>query len=130
MKNKLTLLTSILIGGIILIAGSGFAVAQTDTLQGACSGQAFSESATCQGRTLGNPILGPDGIITKVAQILVILVSVIAVIMIIVAGFKYIVSAGDANATKSARDTILYAVIGLLVALFAQGIVSFVLRRL
>lgn len=129
--KKLIILVAMFVSLAIVSLGSSIAFAQTDPLQEACAaGDSFDNSAACKGRTLGNPILGPDGIITKVAQILVILVSIIAVIMIIVAGFKYIVSAGDANATKSARDTILYAVIGLVVALFAQGIVSFVLRRL
>lgn len=130
MKAKLILLTTFL-ASLILFGIGGSVYAQTDPLQGACTtGTSFNDSDTCQGRTAGNPILGPDGIITTVAQILVMLVGIIAVIMIIVSGFKYIVSAGDANAAKSAKDTLLYAVIGLVVAVFAQVIVSFVLKQL
>lgn len=128
MRIKLIFITfSVLIVSILGVSGSVFA--QTDPLVDICTGEA-ARSSTCQGRTVENPILGPNGIITKVAQILVIFVGVASVIMIMVGGFKYMVSAGEAGATKSAKDTILYAVIGLVVAVMAQAIVSFVLRRL
>ncbi|MCA9342848.1 hypothetical protein KC950_02435 [Candidatus Saccharibacteria bacterium] len=130
MKIKLLLLAISLIAGMLVGFSIGEVAAQSDPLVDACVGQAFEESSTCKGRTVENPILGPNGIITKVAQILVIFVGVASVIMIMVGGFKYMVSAGEAGATKSAKDTILYAVIGLVVAVMAQAIVSFVLRRL
>lgn len=55
------------------------------------------------------------------------IVGVAAVIMIIISGFRFVTSGGDANATKSARSGILYAVVGLVVVLLAQAIVWFVL---
>jgi len=56
-------------------------------------------------------------------------VGVIAVIMIIVGGVKYITSSGDSSNTTSAKNTILYAIIGLVVVALAQVIVRFVLNR-
>jgi len=53
-------------------------------------------------------------------------VAVVAVMMIIYGGMQYVLSSGDAGKTKKARDTILYAVIGLVVALMAQALVYFV----
>lgn len=47
----------------------------------------------------------------------------IAVIMIVIGGIRYTLSGGDAGQTKSAKNTILYSVIGLVVAMFASGIV-------
>ena len=69
---------------------------------------------------------GFGNIIKNVINILSILVGAVSVIMLIVGGFRYIISNGDANSTKGAKDTILYALIGLIIVLFAQVIVRFV----
>jgi len=61
-----------------------------------------------------------------VLNVLSVLVGIISIIMIIIGGFRYVVSGGDSNSTKGAKDTILYAVIGLVIVLFAQVIVRFV----
>jgi hypothetical protein len=65
--------------------------------------------------------------IQNVIGVMLFAVGVISVIMIVVGGIRYAVSGGDANATKSARDTILYAIVGLIVSLVAWGIVNFVI---
>src|SRR5690606_385058 len=75
-------------------------------------------------------VLGPSGIVTKATQLIVFATGAIAVIMVIIGGFKYVVSGGDSNGIQSAKNTILYSLIGLVVAIFAQVIVSFVLARL
>lgn len=62
-------------------------------------------------------------------NILSIVIGVIAVIMMIIGGFKYITSSGDSNNVNSAKNTILYAVIGLAVAALAQVISRFVVDR-
>jgi hypothetical protein len=67
-----------------------------------------------------------SGIVSTIVNILSMLVGAASVIMIIMGGFKYVTSNGDANSTKSAKDTIMYALIGLLLVGFAQTIVRFV----
>lgn len=57
------------------------------------------------------------------------IVGVAAVIMIIVGGLKYILSQGEGSNTASAKNTILYAIVGLVVVLLAQIIVKFVLKK-
>ena len=57
------------------------------------------------------------------------IIAVIAVIMIIIGGIEYTVSRGDAAKTKKGRDTIIYSVIGLVIALLAFAIVNFVLAE-
>lgn len=57
------------------------------------------------------------------------IVGIIAVVMIIVGGIKYITSSGESGAIQTAKNTILYAVIGLVVVALAQIIVKFVLSR-
>lgn len=54
------------------------------------------------------------------------LVAVIAVIMIIIGGISYVTSSGDASKAKKARDTIIYGLIGLAIAILAFAIVAFV----
>jgi hypothetical protein len=65
-------------------------------------------------------------IIQTVINILSIIVGAVSVIMIIVGGFRYVISGGDANGVQGAKNTIIYAVIGLVVVLFAQIIVRFI----
>ncbi|MGH7195928.1 MAG: hypothetical protein ACREGA_04085 [Candidatus Saccharimonadales bacterium] len=66
----------------------------------------------------------------SIVNVLSIIVGIVAVIMIIVGGLKYVVSAGDAQAASGAKNTILYAIIGLIIAVLAQIIVHFVLNNL
>ncbi len=56
--------------------------------------------------------------------------GLLAVIMIIVGGFQYITSSGNPQATARAKSTITYAIIGLLIAIFAFAIVNFIIERL
>jgi predicted permease len=58
-----------------------------------------------------------------------IIVGAASVIMIIYGGFKYITSGGSDDATKSAKNTILYALVGLIIVLVAQTIVKFVFGK-
>ena len=64
--------------------------------------------------------------IKNVINVLLFILGAIAVIMIVIGGIKYTISNGDASNIKSAKDTILYAVIGLIIALMAYAIVNFV----
>lgn len=68
-------------------------------------------------------------LVTSIINILLFAIGTIAVIMIIVGGIRYTLSNGDASQIKSAKDTILYSVIGLVVSLLAFAIVSFVVGK-
>ena len=64
--------------------------------------------------------------IKTVVNLILFILGIIAVIMIIIGGLRYTTSNGDAGGIKTAKDTILYAVIGLIVAILAFAIVNFV----
>lgn len=66
-------------------------------------------------------------LLKRVINIFSWIVGVIAVIMIIVGGLKYITSGGDSSNVSSAKNTILYALVGLVIVALAQFIVRFVL---
>ncbi len=76
-------------------------------------------------------VKGPklNDIIAAVINLLSIAVGIAAVIMIIVGGFKYITAAGDSSNITSAKNTIVYAIIGLVVVALAQAIVRFVVNK-
>lgn len=68
-------------------------------------------------------------IVTLIVNIFSVVVGIVAVIMIIWGGFKYITSGGDSGNITSAKNTIIYAIIGLVVVALAQFIVQFVLDK-
>lgn len=70
-----------------------------------------------------------NGVITTIVNIFSLIVGIVSVIMIIFGGFKYITSGGDSGKVSEAKNTIIYAVIGLVIVAFAQFIVQFVLDR-
>ncbi|PSO43827.1 hypothetical protein BRC21_02340 [Candidatus Saccharibacteria bacterium SW_7_54_9] len=75
-------------------------------------------------------LLGSDGVFETVANILLLVTGAVAVIMLIIGGFRYVVSGGDSNAVQGAKDTILYAIIGIVVAFLAFAAINFVTEQL
>ena len=67
--------------------------------------------------------------VSFVIKTFTVVVGIIAVIMIIIGGFKYITSGGDSSKVTSAKNTIIYALIGLVIVALAQVIVRFVLNK-
>ena len=57
------------------------------------------------------------------------LAGIIALLMISIAAFRYVISRGDAEAVKKSKNTILYAIVGLVISMFSYGIVTFVFNR-
>lgn len=71
----------------------------------------------------------PASLISKIVNTLLFIVGALSVIMIIIGGIIYATSAGDSGRVTTAKNTIIYAVIGLVVALLAFAIVKFVVSR-
>ena len=99
-----------------------FAICEEDDI----SGSEVCRDAS-QGEAESNPVIR---ILKNVTQLIAFLIGGISVIMIIVAGFRLITSSGNPDAVQQARNTIIYALIGVAVALLAQAVVIFVLNRL
>ncbi len=70
-----------------------------------------------------------NNMITTIINIFSILVGIVSVIMIIYGGFRYVTSGGDSGNVSSAKNTIIYAIIGLVIVALAQFIVQFVLDK-
>lgn len=92
-----------------------------------CEGRA-SDSSVCEdAKSNSNPLFGPTGIITKIANLLSILVGIAAVIGIILAGVKMAIHGNNPQEVSQARDLVIYAVAGLVLAAMAQALVRLVL---
>jgi hypothetical protein len=97
-------------------------VAAIDPLADACRGN--GGSAICK-----NDDEQADNLIDRLVDVLLYVVGILAVIMIIVGGILYTISGGDAGKVAKAKNTLTYAIVGLLVALFAFALVNWVFRR-
>jgi uncharacterized membrane protein YozB (DUF420 family) len=130
MKSIKSLLVSfgLLAAAVMPVALPATVMAQQDPIErGLCSGTELQIGAQCQdpGEATGRL----NTIITLVVNIFSLIVGVVAVIMIIVGGLKYITSGGDSGNVSGAKNTILYAIVGLIVVALAQFIVRFVLSQ-
>ena len=87
--------------------------------------------ANCsQGTGQTSTLFGTGGIFTTITNVLLYVIGAISVIMLIIGGIRYVVSGGDSGAVTSAKNTIMYAIIGIIVALLAYALVNFVLTSL
>ncbi len=127
MKRLLTALTTLLIAGTLLPAPA-FAF----DLFPVCSDGGAGASAVCQGRSGGstNPLTGSNGLLRGIAGIIALVTGVIAVVIVIIGGLRFVLAGGDPGKVKSARDTIVFAIVGLVVIVLADSIISLVISRL
>ena len=94
--------------------------------------QSPAQKAVCE--SLGGPCdeadgSGIDSVVGAALNILSLVAGVIAVIMIIIAGLKFMTSQGDASKVAGARNSVIYAVIGIVIVVMAQIIVQFVIKQ-
>jgi hypothetical protein len=79
----------------------------------------------------GLPKIGAgSGQVQDILQIVLTVVGALVVLMLVIAGFRFITAQGNAQEVSKAKSTIVYALIGLVVVMIAQAIVSFVLGKL
>lgn len=71
-----------------------------------------------------------DGIVGNVVNVFLYIVGAVAVIMVIFGGFQYMTSAGDPSKASKGRNTVVYAIVGLLLAAFAYAIINYVLDEI
>ncbi len=96
-----------------------------DILKSVAIDTQYIESAGANGNDTGDLMTTVNTIINVALGV----IGLVAVVMIIMGGLNYTTSAGDAAKVKKAKDTIMYGVIGLVVALLAFAIVNFVLTN-
>src|SRR3989344_2370376 len=98
--------------------------------EGLCAGVNLEVNSNCQDLDSGGSGLGQfNRLIKRIINLLSVIVGVVAVVMIIVGGLRYITSGGSDTSVTGAKNTILYAIIGLIIVALAQILVRFVLRQ-
>ncbi|RWZ79418.1 MAG: hypothetical protein EOT04_01715 [Candidatus Chaera renei] len=83
-------------------------------------------AACAKGNNTPSNLVGAGSVFQTVTNILLFVVGAIAVIMLIIGGIRYVLSNGDQNAITGAKNTILYAIVGIIVAFLAFAAVNFV----
>jgi len=96
-----------------------FANSQTDA---ACVGLTVAGGSCDKGA-------GFMGGFQTIANTLIFIVGAVSVLMVIIGALRYVLSNGDSAGLKSAKDTILYALIGVVIAMLSYALVAFVIGR-
>lgn len=124
MKYIKLIITTLILASLFSIGSASAAVPTTvSSFVGDACG-ALSSTVSSSGCSNKN---GIKNIVREVVNVLSYFIGIIAVIMIIISGFRYILSAGDSNAVAAAKNTLIYALVGLAIAVLAQVLVHDVL---
>lgn len=91
---------------------------------------ALDGAESVRGDGMPTELIGPDGIFTRIVNTVLYAIGIISIVMIIWGGLRYILSGGDAKKVTDAKNTLLYAIIGLIIALISFAIVNFVIGSL
>lgn len=75
-------------------------------------------------------LFGVDGIFSTITNILLFVVGALSVVMLIVGGLRYVISGGNNASVTAAKNTVLYAIVGLVIAFLAYAIINFLLSSL
>ena len=121
MRKFLRIILPMLICGLFVTAMTANASAMVSLQEGA-------QAAQCDG--CPSDLFGDTGVFKQVTNTILYIVGIIAVIMLIIGGIKYVVSGGDSKKVTDAKNTVLYAIIGLIVCFLSFAIVNFVISAL
>jgi len=121
MKKILRIILPVLIMGVVAVVIASGSVSALTLQEGA-------EAARCDG--CPRDLFGDTGVFKQVTNTILYIVGIIAVIMLIIGGIRYVISGGDSKKVTDAKNTVLYAIIGLVIAFLAFAIVNFVVSAL
>lgn len=123
-------LIALLFAPVLAIGAAVAAVPSVYAFEGGIGTGSNSAKGTDQATCLfGNEdqSCGGNGIFKTITNVLLFIIGAISVIMLIVGGIRYTVSAGDSSAVTAAKNTIMYAIVGIVVAILAFAVVNFVI---
>ncbi len=128
-KIRMLIALMMMTGAMVVapLAQTSYAAVNIDNAKEVTETEACKQQGDRDGCKSGGAI---TQVFRTVANVLLFLVGAVAVIMLIIGGFRYVASNGDAAATKGAKDTIMYAIIGIIVAFLAYAAVNFVVTQL
>ncbi len=138
LRNKLTALilasvqTAVMAFGLIAVSAPAYADNTSPSTKCADNTLSLTNGVNCAApaETQRHTLFGKGGLFQTISSLLIFIVGAVAVIMLIIGGLRYVLSAGDAKNVTAAKDTILYAIIGIVVALLSFALVQFVVGSL
>lgn len=86
-----------------------------------------SGANSARGNDMAVDLFGATGTFSTITNVLLFIIGAIAVIMIVIGGLRYVLSGGDSSQVTAAKNTILYAIVGIIVAILAYAAVNFVI---
>ena len=113
--------------GLVIASAAGSALLAVPLVVNAAE-EGSSSASTGAGQA--QPTGTPDdlkGQLTVITNTLLLGIGFVSVVMLIIGGFRYVLSNGNEKSVTAAKDTILYAIIGVVIALLAFAIINFVL---
>lgn len=113
---------------LVILSLSGLTFAADDPLKNVCA--VDPASSVCDTPNSSKPIVGPDGVLTRVTSMLGIAAGIIAIIVLTVSGLQFILSSGDSQKVAKAKDGIIYALVGLAIVIVSRTIVMYALSKL
>lgn len=121
---KQTFVKKILVAvALIILGSSGLAMSVSAANYGVRAG-----ADAARGADQPTQLFGDGGIFQQITNIMLFIIGVLSVIMLIIGGLRYVISGGNKDAVTSAKNTILYAIVGLIVALLAYAAINFVIN--
>lgn len=120
MKKFSKVILPMLLAAVIALAGFSGASALT-LKEGA-------EAAKCD--SCPSDLFGDQGVFRQITSTILYIVGIIAVIMLIWGGIRYVISGGDSKKVTDAKNTVLYAIIGLIISFLSYAIINFVIDAL
>lgn len=115
---------------LTLLASSAVAIATIAALNVAhvyASGTISDGATAARGTEQPVNLFGDAGVFSTISSVLLFIVGAVAVIMIVIGGLRYVISGGDATQVQAAKNTILYALVGIIIAILAYAAVNFVI---
>ena len=126
MKQRLTSLLTPLTGAVV-VAVTTFWLTNSSQPAAAFNRSIEDGANAARGVDQVSNLFGSTGVFTTVTNVLLFIVGAISVIMIIIGGMRYILSGGNSANVTAAKNTILYAIVGIVVAILGYAIVNFVI---
>jgi hypothetical protein len=127
LKRLKIFITSLMVSGFIFLPLGCVSVAHASNINQLCAGASFDVSNVSGAQCPGGSGTKVNNIIKFALNLFSVIVGLISVVMIIMGGLKYVLSGGDSNKVSGAKDTILFAIVGLVIVAIAQVIVHFVI---
>jgi hypothetical protein len=120
---------------LLILSSLGLASAFLITLISSLSAHAFTltigdGAGAARGVDQVETLFGATGIFTTISNIMLFIVGALSVIMIVIGGLRYVISGGNTSNVTAAKNTILYAVVGLVISMLAYAAINFVISSL